>query len=125
MHTKHKNQLSNRIMRQVYFIWFSKRILPHIIFEGFVFTAFVYLIGQYVFVAKVMQYASLVLANQSEYPVTLTSFTFDIFLRTRPIVQISVLGSLVMFALISKNFIVSIIQFAHAKSETNLNARML
>lgn len=122
---KNKNQLSDRIMRRVYFIWFSKRILPHIIFEGIVFIIFMYLIGQNVFVAKVMQYASLVLANQSEYPMTLASFTFDVFLRTRPIVQISVLGSLIMFFLISKNFIASIIQFAHAKDETNLNARML
>ncbi len=112
-------------MRRVYFIWFSKRILPHILFEGLVFVAFMYLIGQYVFVAKVMQYASLVLANKSEYPMTLASFAFDIFLRTRPIVQISVLGSIAMFAFISKNFISSIIQFAHTKNETNLSARVL
>ena len=122
---KNKNQLEGRIMRQVYFIWFSKRVLPYIILEGFVFTVSMYLISQNVFVAKVIQYAGLVLANQSEYPVTLASFAFDIFLRTRPIVQISILGSLIMFTLIFKNFIVSVVQFAHAKDETNLNARML
>ena len=122
---KHKNQLSNKVMRRVYFIWFSKRVLPYIILEGFVFTISMYLISQNVFVAKVIQYASLVLANQSEYPMTLASFTFDVFLRTRPIVQVSVLGSLVMFLLLSKNFIASIIQLAHYRNETNLNIRML
>lgn len=121
---KHKNQLQDRIMRRVYLIWFGRTIIPYIIIEGFIFSVFIYLIGQNVFVAKVMQYASLVLANQSEYPITLTSFAIDIFLRTKIIVQISVLGSVAMFALIFKNFIASIIQFAHAK-ETNFNVRVL
>lgn len=115
---KSKNQLQDRIMRRIYLIWFGKTIIPYIMIEGLVFSVFIYLIGQNVFVAKVMQYASLILANQSEYPITLTSFALDVFLRTKLIVQISVLGSLAMFALIFKNFIASIIQFAHAKSET-------
>lgn len=122
---KSKNQLQDRIMRRIYFIWFGRTIIPYIVIEGFIFSVFIYLIGQNVFVAKVMQYASLVLANQSEYPITLISFAIDIFLRTKLIVQISVLGSLAMFALIFKNFIASIIQFAHAKNETNFNIRML
>lgn len=121
-----KSKVKNKIMRRVYFIWFGRTVLPHIIIEGFIFSVFIYLIGQYVFVAKVMQYASLVLANQSEYPITLTSFALDIFLRTKLIVQISVLGSLAMFALIFKNFIMSVIQFARAQQdETNFNARVL
>ncbi|MEK7087455.1 MAG: hypothetical protein AAB648_01225 [Patescibacteria group bacterium] len=122
---KSKNQLEGRIMRRIYFIWFGRTVLPYIIIEGLVFSVFIYLIGQYVFVAKVMQYASLVLANQSEYPITLTSFTLDIFLRTKLIVQISVLGSLTMFALVFKNLIASIIQLAHTKNETNFNIRVL
>ncbi len=122
---KNKNQLEGRIMRQVYFIWFSKRVLPYIILEGFVFTVSMYLISQNVFVAKVIQYAGLVLANQSEYPVTLASFAFRIFLITKPIVQIFGLGSLIMFFLISKNFIASVIQLANYRNETNLNTRML
>lgn len=122
---KSKNQLESSIMRRIYFIWFGRTVLPYIIIEGLVFSVFIYLIGQYVFVAKVMQYASLVLANQSEYPITLTSFTLDIFLRTKLIVQISVLGSLTMFALVFKNLIASIIQLAHTKNETNFNIRVL
>ena len=122
---KSKNQLESSIMRRIYFIWFGRMVLPYIIIEGLIFSVFIYLIGQYVFVAKVMQYASLVLANQSEYPITLTSFTLDIFLRTKLIVQISVLGSLTMFALVFKNLIASIIQLAHTKNETNFNIRVL
>ena len=122
---KSKNQLEGRIMRRIYFIWFGRTVLPYIIIEGLVFSVFIYLIGQYVFVAKVMQYASLVLANQSEYTITLTSFTLDIFLRTKLIVQISVLGSLTMFALVFKNLIACIIQLAHTKNETNFNIRVL
>ena len=122
---KSKNQLEGRIMRRIYFIWFGRTVLPYIIIEGLVFSVFIYLIGQYVFVAKVMQYASLVLANQSEYPITLTSFTLDIFLRTKLIVQISVLGSLTMFALVFKNLIACIVQLANTKNETNFNIRVL
>ena len=125
MNMKHKNQLSGRIMRRVYFIWFSKRVLPYIILEGFVFAIFMYLIGQNVYVAKVMQYAVLALASKFANPLAILSFALDIFIRTRLVVQISVLGSLLMIFFIFKNFVVSIIQLALTKEETNLSARML
>lgn len=116
-------QLNKRIMRRVYFIWFAKKAAPYFIAELALFSGFLYLIGRYVFVSKVMQYAGQILANNSIDPATWSSFAFHIFSKTTFIVQLSVLGSLAMIALMFRGFIKSFIQLNLAKEETNLTNR--
>ncbi|MDO8676232.1 MAG: hypothetical protein Q7K16_01075 [Candidatus Azambacteria bacterium] len=121
---KYKNQLSDRIMRRVYFIWFSKRVLPYLAAEALLFSAFLYLIGQQVYVARVLEYATSVLTSNIAHPATFASFTMDLFVRTRVGVQISVIGSLVTIFFLFRNLISSAFQLTWAK-ETKLNNQML
>jgi len=107
-------------MRRVYFIWFVKKIFPYLLIELALFTGFLYLIGHYVFVSKVLQYASQILANNSIDPAIWSAFALHLFLKTKLIVQLSVLGSLAMVILVFKNFITSLTQLTLAKEETKL-----
>lgn len=111
-----------KIMRRVYVIWFSRRVLPYLIMEAAIFGVFAYLIAQNVFVAKVIEYAGLFFGDNSRNPAALISFAFGIFSHTRLIVQTSVLGSLAMVILMFKNFIKSAVQLAILR-ETNLLSR--
>jgi len=95
-------------MRQVYAIWFVKKILPYLALEAMVFVAFLYLIGQNVYVAMVLKYASGVLAANVINPAAWLAFAAGIFIHTHLIVQISVLGSLLMMALLFKNVVTSL-----------------
>ena len=124
MNIKSKNQLSGRIMRRVYFIWFSKRVLPYLAVEAVLFASFLYLIGQQVYVARVLEYTTSVLASNLAHPTVFASFTADLFIRTRIGVQISVIGSLAATFFFFRNVIGSAFQLATAK-ETKLNGRML
>ncbi len=83
-------------------------------------SVFAYLIGRYVFVAKVLQYADQIFANNSFNPVVWTNFAFRIFANTEFIVQLSVLGSLLAIVFAFKTFITSLVQLNLAKDETNL-----
>ena len=116
--------LKTKIMRRVYFIWFSRKILPYLLVETAVFAFFMYLIGHNVYVAKVMEYAAQILTANMAHPQAFLSFSLDIFVKTRLVVQMAVLGSLLMTALLFKNLIASAIQLALTK-ETKLNTRML
>lgn len=120
MNINTSNALSQRIMRQIYFIWFAKKIFPYLLIELTLLAGFLYLIGHYVFVAKVLQYASQILASSSVDPMIWGAFAWHIFFKTRLIVQLSVLGSLIMILLAFKNFIISLIQLTLAKEETKL-----
>lgn len=107
-------------MRRVYFIWFAKEIFPYLLIELTLFAGFLYLIGHYVFVSKVLQYSGQILANNSIDPTVWSVFAWHIFFKTRLIVQLSVLGSLVVTILMFKNFITSFMQLTLAKEETKL-----
>ncbi|GEM_PF-2440786 len=119
---KNKNQLSDRIMRRVYFIWFGKKVLPYLAVETAVFAFFMYLIGHNVYVARVIEYTAQILAVDMAHPQAFLPFAMGIFIRTRFVVQLSVLGSLLMMVLLFKNIIASVVQLAFAK-ETKLIGR--
>jgi len=120
MNTNTNNLLCRRIMKRVYFIWFAKKIFPYLLIELALFASFLYLIGHYVFVSKVLQYVSQILANNSIDPAVWSAFALHIFFKTELVVQLAVLGSLVMTILVFKNFITSLIQLTLAKEETKL-----
>lgn len=115
MNINTNNLLCQRIMKRVYFIWFAKKIFPYLLIELALFASFLYLIGHYVFVSKVLQYAGQILANNSIDPAIWSAFAWHIFFKTELVVQLSVLGSLVVIILMFKNFITSLIQLTLAK----------
>ena len=123
MNINTNNLLRQRIMKQIYFVWFAKKIFPYLLIESALFASFLYLIGHYVFVSKVLQYAGQILANNSIDPAIWSSFAWHIFFKTRLVVQLSVLGSLAMIILMFKNFIISLMQLTLAKEETKLASR--
>jgi len=125
MNIKNNHTLGERIMRRVYFIWFAKKIVPYFIAEFSLFVCFAYLIGSNVFVSKVLEYASQILANNSVNPVVWSAFAWNTFIGTEPIVQLSVLGVLAMVVLLFKNFITSLAQLTLFNTETNLARQSL
>lgn len=125
MNTKNNNALCDRIMKRVYFIWFVKKVAPYFIAEFSLFVGFAYLIGKNVFVSKVLQYASQILANNSVSPIVWSAFAWRTFFGTELIVQLSVLGVLAMVVLLFKNFITSFTQLSLSNAETNLAKRSL
>ena len=120
MNTNTNNLLCQRIMRRVYFIWFAKKIFPYLLIELTLLAGFLYLIGYYVFVAKVLQYAGQILANNSIDLAIWSAFALHIFFKTKLVVQLSILGSLVVTILMFKNFITSFMQLNLSKEETKL-----
>ncbi len=120
MNINTNNLLRKRIMKRVYFIWFTKKVFPYFLIELTLFAGFLYLIGHYVFVSKVLQYASQILANNSIDPAVWSAFAWNTFIGTELIVQLSVLGVLAMVVLLFKNFITSFMQLTLAKEETKL-----
>jgi len=125
MNTNTNNLLCGRVMRRVYFIWFTKKIFPYLLIESAFFAGFLYLIGHYVFVSKVLQYASQILANNSVNPAVWSAFAWNTFVGTELIVQLSVLGILAMVVLLLKNFITSFVQLVLSNAETNLARQSL
>ena len=125
MNIKNSNALCDRIMGRVYFIWFIKKVVPYFIAELSLFVCFAYLISSNVFVSKVLEYASQILANNSVDPIVWSAFAWNAFIGTELIVQLSVLGILAMVALLFKNFITSFTQLALSNSETNLARQSL
>ncbi|MDO8743370.1 MAG: hypothetical protein Q7J30_02355 [Candidatus Azambacteria bacterium] len=115
MNIKNNNLLEKRIMRRVYSIWFIKKAMPRFIAELAMFSVFAYLIGRFVFVAKVLEYADQILANSSINPAVWTNFIFNTFSQTEFIVQLSVLGSLLAVVFAFKTFIASLVQLSMAK----------
>ena len=112
-------------MKRVYFIWFVKKIFPYLLIELALFTSFLYLIGHYVFVSKVLQYMGQILANNSVNPAVWSAFAWNTFVGTELIVQLSVLGILAMVVLLLKNFIMSFAQLVLSNVETNLERQSL
>ena len=125
MNIKNNNTLCDRIMKRVYFIWFVKKVAPYFIAEFSLFIGFTYLIGKNVFVSKVLQYASQILANSSINPAIWSAFTWNTFMGTEFIVQLSVLGVLAMVFLLFKNLITSFTQLTLSNTETNLARQSL
>ncbi|KKQ91952.1 MAG: hypothetical protein UT16_C0010G0005 [Candidatus Azambacteria bacterium GW2011_GWA2_39_10] len=112
--------LKTKIMRRVYFIWFGRKILPYIAIEIAAFAGFVYFLGEQVYIARVMEYATSVLSNNMAHPTVFVSFAVDLFLRTRLGVQLSIIGSAAMIFFLFRNIISSAVQLALAK-ETKSN----
>lgn len=115
-----KNNLTIKIMRRVYLIWFGRKVLPYLALETAAFAGFVYFLGNQVYVARVMEYATSVLSNNMAHPTVFASFLVDLFLRTRLGVQLSILGAMAMVFFLFRNIIDSVIQLALAK-ETKSN----
>lgn len=113
--------LKTKIMRKVYLIWFGRKVLPYIAVEIAVFAGFMYFLGEQVYVAKVMEYATSVFSNNMAHPTVFASFAADLFLRTRLGVQLSVLGALAMIFFLFRNIIGAAVQLALAKGETELS----
>ena len=120
MNTNTNNLLCGRVMRQVYFIWFTKKIAPYILIELTLFAGSLYLIGHYVFVSKVLEYAAQIWGNSSIDPIVWSGFAFHLFFKTELIVQLAVLGSLAMIILMFKYIITSLTQLTLAKEETKM-----
>ncbi len=114
------NSLRKKIMRRVYFIWFVKKIAPYVLIELALFASSLYLIGHYVFVSKVLEYAAQIWGNSSIDPAVWSGFALHLFFKTRFIVQLSILGSLAMIILVFRNFLTSLIQLTLAKEETKM-----
>ncbi len=123
MNEYNDNSMSAGIMKRVYFIWFAKKIAPRVLAEMALFAGFLALIGHYVFVAKVAQYMGQIFENHSFDPSVWSGFAWHVFWKTRLIVQISVLGSLAMTALLFRNFITSVFRMAMAMGETKFIRR--
>ncbi len=112
------SDIKTKIMRKVYLIWFSRKILPYIAIETAAFAGFMYFIGEQVYAARVMEYATSVLSNNMAHPMVFLSFAVDLFLRTRFGVQLSILGSMAMVFFLFRNVIGSAVQLTLAKDET-------
>lgn len=110
--------LKTKIMRRVYLIWFGRKVLPYVAVQIAAFAVFIYLLGEQVYVAKVVEYASSILFNNMAHPTVFASFAADLFLRTRLGVQLSVIGALAMVFFLFRNVIGAAVQLALAKGET-------
>lgn len=110
--------LKTKIMRKVYLIWFGRKVLPYIAFEAAAFAGFMYFLGEQVYMARVMEYATSVLSNNMAHPLVFMSFMVELFLRTHLGVQLSILGAMTMIFFLFRNIIGSVIQLTLAKSET-------
>ncbi len=113
--------LKTKIMRKVYLIWFGRKVLPYIAIEIAAFAGFTYFLGEQVYMAKVIEYATSVLSNNMSHPAIFASFAVDLFLRTRLGVQLSILGAIAMIFFLFRNIISSAVQLALARSETEFN----
>jgi len=125
MNIKNNNALCERVMKRVYFIWFAKKVAPYFLAEFSLFVCFAYLIGSNVFVSRVLQYASQILANNSVNPAVWSAFAWHTFIGTELIVQLSVLGVLTMVVLLFKNLVTSFAQLTLSNTETNLARQSL
>lgn len=107
-------------MRRIYLIWFGKRVLPYLAAEFILFAGFMYLIGQNVYVAMVVKYASEVVIANISNPMAWLAFSGEIFIHTRLIVQLLTLGSLLMIILLFKNVVTSIGSLVLYKQERSI-----
>ena len=107
--------LKTKIMRRIYFIWFGRKVLPYIAIETAVFSVFMYFLGEQVYIARVMEYATSVFSNNMAHPTVFASFAIDLFLRTRFGVQLSIIGSMAMIFFLFRNIIASAVQLSLAK----------
>ena len=107
--------LKTKIMRRVYLIWFGRKVLPYIAFEAMAFVGFMYFLGEQVYMARVMEYATSVFSNNMAHPAVFASFMADLFLRTRLGVQLSILGAIAMVFFLFRNIIGAAVQLTLAK----------
>lgn len=117
---KSNEKIKNKIMRRVYFIWFGREILPYLALEATAFVAFMYFIGQQVYMARVLEYSTSVLSANMAHPIVFLSFALDLFLRTHIGVQLSIIGSLSMIFFLFRDIIGSAVQLTLYR-ETNPN----
>ncbi|MBI2446725.1 MAG: hypothetical protein HYV51_02810 [Parcubacteria group bacterium] len=117
--------LKTKIMRRVYFIWFGRKVLPYVISEIAAFAVFMYFLGEQVYVARVMEYATSILSNNMAHPTVFASFAVNLFLRTHLGVQLSIIGSAAMIFFLFRNIISSAIQLALARGETEFDNKTL
>lgn len=118
-------KLKSKIMRKVYFIWFVRKALPRFLAEIVLFGTFLYVIGQNVFIAKVLQYMGQIFGNNSVDPAVWSSFAFNAFVNTELVVQLSVLGTIVVVFFLFRDVFKSAIRISVAKRETELMRQTL
>lgn len=110
-------RIQNQVMKKVYLIWFTRKVLPYALADLLVFTVFLYLIGQFVFVRMVLENLTRILFAS---PGGLAVYVFGAVLGTKFVVQVSLAGALTAFILASKNIFAVFVQLGVLKEETNL-----
>lgn len=114
---KFENPMQAQIMRQVYLVWFFKKALPFVLLEGLILFILLNQVARYVFVEKVLEgFVKIFFSNPFEF----LAFFGKTFLKTKTIVQISLIGSSALALILSKNILQCVIQFHLVKNETRL-----
>lgn len=114
---ENNQKLKTKIMRNVYFIWFARKVLPYLALEAAAFIGFAYFLGQQVYVARVLEYSTSVLSANMAHPMIFMSFTMNLFLRTRIGVQLSIIGSMAMIFFLFRSVIGSATQLSLIKTK--------
>ena len=110
-------KIQSQVMKKIYLIWFFKRVLPYVLGDVLIFTAFIYLLGQYTFVRVIMEnFIRFMLSS----PSALLPYFIDAITNTKFVVQISLAGSSIAVILALKNVLYSFIQMKVFREETNL-----
>ena len=112
--------IQNKVMRRVFLIWFSRKVLPYILIDSLALGFFAYLIGEYVFVRVVFENLTRILFSS---PDGLAAYVFGALWGTKPVVQVSLAASLAAFALAFKNVFGLFVQLGALKQETNFRQR--
>lgn len=97
-----KNFLKNRILWQVYFAWFMRRIVPLIALQLVLFSVALQIFAKNVFVSNVFKNAAMV-SDQGYF--SLLQYMALSFFNTRPMTQIVMLIILGVIALLIRDFV--------------------
>lgn len=103
-----KKLLKNRILWQIYIVWFFRRILPLMVVEVAVIALALQLFAHNVFVAQVLENAGLV-ASANYW--NILKYLIKAFLNSKLITQLIVLGSLGLIALLIRAFLKSLFTY--------------
>jgi len=91
------NDIKNKIVWKIYFVWLFKRIIPLFILELVLLTFVLYFLGKLVFVQKVFENA---LLASMQNPILLASYMFRAFGSTsliKQIIIVVILGMGILF----------------------------
>ena len=115
-----KTKIQNKVMRKVFLIWFSRKILPYVVIDFLALGFFAYLIGEYVFVQVVFENLSRILFSS---PAGLAGYVFGALWGTKLVVQVSLAAVLAAVVLAFKNVFWLFVQLGALKQETNFRQR--